>query len=59
MTVLIGHRTALTAIVVTNVWARLQRFDRRIEEASADLGAKPLQTFWHITLPNIRTAMIG
>lgn len=59
MTVLIGHGTALTAIVVTNVWARLQRFDRRIEEASADLGAKPLQTFWHITLPNIRTAMIG
>ena len=31
VTVIIGHGTALTAIVVTNVFARLQRFDRRIE----------------------------
>jgi spermidine/putrescine transport system permease protein len=49
----------LTAIVVTNVFARLQRFDRRIEEASADLGATPLKTFWFVTLPNIRAAIIG
>jgi len=58
-TVIIGHGTALTAIVVTNVFARLQRFDRRVEEASADLGATPLQTFWFVTLPNIRSAIIG
>jgi spermidine/putrescine transport system permease protein len=59
LTVIIGHGTALTGIVVTNVFARLQRFDRRIEEASADLGAKPLQTFWYVTFPNIRGAVIG
>lgn len=58
-TVIIGHGTALTAIVVTNVFARLQRFDRRIEEASADLGASPWQTFRYVTLPNIRSAVIG
>jgi len=58
-TVIIGHATALTAIVVTQVYARLQRFSRRIEEASADLGARPWQTFFFVTLPNIRTAMIG
>ena len=58
-TVLIGHGTALTAIVVTNVFARLQRYDRRIEEASADLGAGPLRTFWYVTLPNIRSTLIG
>ncbi len=58
-TVIVGHGTALTAIVVTNVFARLQRFDRRIEEASADLGATPWQTFRHVTLPNIRSAIIG
>ena len=58
-TVIIGHGTALTGIVVTNVFARLQRFDRRIEEASADLGAKPFQTFWYVTFPNIRSAVIG
>ena len=59
LTVIIGHGTALTAIVVTNVFARLQRFDRRIEEASADIGARPWQTFIYITLPNIRSAIIG
>ena len=58
-TVIVGHGTALTAIVVTNVFARLQRFDRRIEEASADLGAKPWQTFLFVTLPNIKSALIG
>ncbi|SVC49920.1 uncharacterized protein METZ01_LOCUS302774 [marine metagenome] len=58
-TVIVGHGTALTAIVVTNVFARLQRFDRRIEEASADIGARPWQTFIFITLPNIRSAVIG
>ena len=59
VTVIIGHGTALTAIVVTNVFARLQRFARRIEEASADIGARPWQTFVYITLPNIRSAIIG
>jgi len=59
VTVIIGHGTVLTAVVVTSVFARLQRFDRRIIEASSDLGATPLRTFWHITLPNIRTAIIG
>jgi spermidine/putrescine transport system permease protein len=58
-TVIVGHGTALTAIVVTNVFARLQRFDRRIEEASSDLGARPWQTFWRVTLPNIRSSIIG
>ena len=59
VTVIIGHGTAFTAIVITSVFARLQRFDRRIVEASADLGATPLQTFWRVTLPNIRTSIIG
>ena len=58
-TVLVGHGTALTAIVVTNVFARLQRFDRRIEEASSDLGARPWQTFLRVTLPNIRSSIVG
>jgi spermidine/putrescine transport system permease protein len=58
-TVILGHGTALVAIVVTQVYARLQRFDRRLEEASDDLGGKPWQTFLMITLPNIRSAIIG
>src|SRR5690606_33284035 len=40
-TVILGHATALMAIVLTQVYARLQRFNRRLEEASNDLGARP------------------
>lgn len=58
-TVIMGHGTALVAIVVTQVYARLQRFDRRLEEASGDLGGRPWQTFLMVTLPNIRSAVIG
>ncbi len=58
-TVILGHATGLVSIVVTQVYARLQRFNRRIEEASSDLGARPWQTFFYVTLPNIRLALIG
>ncbi len=59
MTVILGHGTALTAVVITQVFARLQRFNRNVEEASSDLGARPWQTFLFVTLPNIRSAIIG
>jgi spermidine/putrescine transport system permease protein len=58
-TVILGHATALIAIVVTQVCARLQRFNRRLEEASSDLGGRPWQTFLYVVLPNIRSALIG
>jgi len=58
-TVIIGHATALIGVVVTQVVARLQRLNRSIEEASADLGASPWQTFTLVTLPNIKTAILG
>lgn len=57
--VVLGHSAALTSVVVTQVFARLQRFDRAQEEASQDLYANSLQTFWYVTLPNIRTAVLG
>lgn len=57
--VVLGHGTALISVVVTQVFARLQRLDRFQEEASMDLYAPPWRTFWHVTLPNIRTAVLG
>jgi spermidine/putrescine transport system permease protein len=59
VTMIIGHTVAWLPLVVSQVHARLRRFDRRIEEASMDLGADRWQTFWRVTLPNIRTALIG
>ncbi len=58
-TVVLGHGTALVSVVITQVFARLQRFNRRLEEASDDLGATPLQTFRLVTLPSIRSAVVG
>jgi len=58
-TVILGHATALLAVVVTQVSARLERLPKSLEEASADLGAPPLHSFLHVTLPNIRSAVIG
>ncbi len=50
--VVLGHSAALTSVVITQVFARLQRFDRALEEASQDLYANEWQTFWYITLPD-------
>jgi len=58
-TVIVGHSIAWMPVVVTQVYARLRRFDRRLEEASMDLGANRRETFLRVTLPNIRTAIVG
>ncbi|MDI1429388.1 ABC transporter permease [Polyangium sorediatum] len=59
LAVLIGHGTFLIAITLTQVYARLRRLDPSLEEASADLGAPPITTFFRVVLPNIKTAIIG
>ena len=57
--VVLGHAAALTSVVITQVFARLQRLDRAQEEASQDLYANEWQTFWNVTFPSIRTAVLG
>lgn len=57
--VIIGHATALLSVVVTQVFARLQRLDRNLEYAAADLGARPMTVLLLVVLPNIRSAIIG
>jgi spermidine/putrescine transport system permease protein len=59
LSVVLGHTVAWLPIVVTQVFARLRRFDPTFEEASIDLGANPFQTFIRITLPNISNAILG
>jgi spermidine/putrescine transport system permease protein len=58
-TVILGHSIAWMPIVTGQLLARLRRIDRQIEEASLDLGASRFETFWRVTLPSLRTAMIG
>jgi spermidine/putrescine transport system permease protein len=50
-TLLIAHVMFSISFVVVVVRSRLIGFDRNIEEAAGDLGATPLQTFRHVTLP--------
>lgn len=59
ITIILGHGTALISVATTEVFAGLQKLDRAQEEASLDLGANYWQTFWRITLPNLRLSIIG
>jgi len=58
-TIILGHGTALISVATTEVFAGLQKLDRGQEEASLDLGANYWQTFWRVTLPNLRLSIIG
>ena len=51
--VVLGNVILMLPYMVLTVRTHFLQFDRSIEEASMDLGANGLQTFWHVTLPNI------
>jgi spermidine/putrescine transport system permease protein len=57
--VFFGHGTALISVATTELFAGLQKTDRRQEEASLDLGATPWRTFWCVTLPNLKLSLIA
>jgi len=59
LTVIIGHATFCIVVVYNNVVARLRRSSGSIDEASADLGADPWQTFRYVTVPMMRTALVA
>ncbi|MFN7996835.1 MAG: ABC transporter permease [Bryobacteraceae bacterium] len=58
-TIMLGHGTALISVATTEIFAGLQKLDRAQEEASLDLGASAWQTFWKITVPNLRLSIIS
>lgn len=58
-TVIIAHVTFCFPFVLVAVQARLQGLDPALEEAALDLGATPLQAFWHVILPALRPALVA
>lgn len=58
-TIILGHATFCIVIVFNNAVARLRRMSGAVLEASADLGANTLQTFAHVLLPNLGTALMA
>lgn len=49
--VLIGMSYSYLPYIVTILYASLEKLDKRLLEASADLGANPIETFWKVTVP--------
>lgn len=49
--VLIGMGYSYLPYMVLILYASVEKLDQRLLEASADLGANPLQTFWKVTVP--------
>jgi putative spermidine/putrescine transport system permease protein len=59
LTIVLGHATFCIVVVYNNAVARFRRLTGSMLEASADLGANGFQTFRHVVLPNIGTALLA
>jgi spermidine/putrescine transport system permease protein len=58
-TIMLGQGTGLMCIMITEVFARLQQVGRSNTEAATNLGASDAEVFFKVTLPSIRSALIG
>jgi putative spermidine/putrescine transport system permease protein len=58
-TIVVAHATFCIVTVFNNVQARLRRMSESLEEASADLGARPFTTFRLVTFPMLRSALLA
>lgn len=58
-TITIAHITFSMAYVAVIVQSRLASMDQSLEEAAMDLGGRPFQVTWDITLPLIAPAMLS
>ena len=58
-TIVLGHTLLGMAYATVVIQSRLREVDRSIEEAAMDLGCKPLQVFFLVTLPSIAPAMVA
>ena len=59
LTIILGHTLMGMAYAMVVIQSRLLEMDRRIEEAAMDLGARPYQVFFLVTLPNIFQAILA
>jgi putrescine transport system permease protein len=59
MTIWLGHLLLGMAFAAVVVQARLRDLNPQLEEAAMDLGARPWQVFWLVTLPMIAQALLS
>ena len=59
MTIWLGHLLLGMAYATVVVQSRLQDLNPQLEEAALDLGARPHQVFWLVTLPMIAQSLVS
>jgi putrescine transport system permease protein len=59
ITIVLGHALLGMAYATVVIQSRLKEMDRSIEEAALDLGCRPYQVFFLVTLPNISQALVA
>ena len=59
ITIVLGHTLLGMAYATVVIQSRLSEVDRSIEEAAMDLGCRPVQVFFLVTLPNLAPALIS
>ncbi len=57
--VVLGHLLICVPFALTVLIARLESFDRNLEEASADLGEDPWMTFWRVSFPLVLPGIVA
>ncbi|MBV9521983.1 MAG: ABC transporter permease [Alphaproteobacteria bacterium] len=55
----VGHAVLVTPYVIRTALASLSGLEPALEEAAQDLGATPLETFFLITLPQIKPGIVA
>jgi ABC-type spermidine/putrescine transport system permease subunit II len=58
-TIVAGHCSFITPLIMFILLQRLKTQDPSLEQASMDCGAGHLRTFWHVTLPSVRVALVA
>lgn len=53
------HITWVLPFAFLTLFPRVHGFDRALEEAAADLGARPLMVFWRVVLPIIKPGIVA
>jgi len=59
MTIWLGHLLIGMAYATVVVQARLRDLNPQLEEAAMDLGARPHQVFWLVTLPMVAQSLVS
>ena len=59
LTIWLGHLLVGMAYATVVIQARLRDLPAQLEEAALDLGARPHQVFWLVTLPMVTQSMLS